>query len=296
MRSLPNLGMVVQESFQNQYTSGINFYLRLMSLIGTIYFWGLASKSKKIYFLLGLVCFIPNFLTFVKGITFIMILGALLSNIIINKRKVKLNLVVQIILLGIFVFFATYIIETVIWNPEKLADKETYQFIYGKLNSYLISGIQSFNININSNTDIYKETENITIAPLVNILAKIGITERIDNVADIWIVLGEIPGYGVSSVNTNTYIGTIVLYNGLFTGLILNSAISGILYFFFYSSISNNNIVNVSRYALFSSGIILSWFEYYYMHSFWVYLILMYAAIKILSRYKLKLKSEEKLK
>jgi hypothetical protein len=219
-----------------------------------------------------------------------MIIGGILTNILIYERKIKFKLITQIFISGVALFFLIYMIEIGIWNPEKLLISETYEFIFGKLNSYLISGVQSFNINITNNIDSFANLPNIVLAPISNVLAKLGIGERVETINDVWVVLGNIPSYGVSRVNTNTFIGTIALYNGIFKGLLVNSIISIVIYYFFFQANNKKNIIDISQYALFSAGIVLSWFDYYYMQTFWFYLIIIYVVFKIICKYKIRMK------
>lgn len=43
----PKMYYVVQEQFQNQYSAGLNFYIRLFMMIATAYYLGCAKISKK---------------------------------------------------------------------------------------------------------------------------------------------------------------------------------------------------------------------------------------------------------
>lgn len=279
-QGLSNYGAIVQEPFQQKYSSDGGFFFRLITMFGGAYFWGLATKKNKRAFFYGLLCFATNLLTFVKGIAFITIISGIIANIIINKRKVKLKTLFHIIIFGISLFFIVYLIEIGIWEPNKLLEKDTYEFIFGKLNVYLISGVQSFNINVTNNHEIFLNSNNIVFAPIVNLIAKFGVVERIDVINDLITYLGNIPSYGQVYVNTNTYIGTLVLYTGLFAGVLPNVIISIFSYYLFYKTISEKSILNISIYAIFSSGLVLSWFEYYYMHTFWFYLIFFYVMLK----------------
>lgn len=290
MIGLHDFRAIVQEPFQVNYSSGFRFYLKLLSMIGTVYFWGLVDKTNKKEFLYGLLCFIPNFITFVKGISFILIIGSVISNAILHNRKFKLKLIIQIGSIGVILFFIVYMIELGIWDHDKLLLKETYKFIYGKLNAYIVSGVQSFNVNINSDLEMYRNIPNVVLSPLINLIAKTGLIERIDNVSSAGTLIGYIPYYGPVSVNTNTYIGTIALYNGIFIGLLINSMISILIYYFFYSAIRQKNILAISRYGFFSSGITLAWFEYYYLHPFWFYAILIYFMLNAINKYRIKIK------
>lgn len=287
LRGLPNTGMVVQEEFQSTYSSGLNFYLRLICMIGTIYFWGLTNKSNQRFLLLGFLCFIPNFLTFVKGIAFILIIGGIIANLLINNRKIQIKTVLSVFIFGILIFFSVNLIEIGIWNPDKLLKQETYEFIYGKLNTNLISGIQSFNVNISGNHEVFQDVPNPVYAPIVNLFAKIGITERIETINNIWVNLGYIPNYGAAFVNTNTHIGTLVLYCGPIVGLFINSLISLFNYFLFYRAIRNGKTIKVVCYSLFVSGLVLSWFDYYYMQTFWIYLIGLFIIFQLISKIRI---------
>lgn len=293
-KNLPDIGMIVQSKFQNEYSSGLNFYLRLITMIGTAYFWGLANRNNKRFFLLGALCFIPNFLTFVKGTAFIMILGGLLTNLYINKkRRLKLKTLLKVVLSGVIIFFSVYMIEIGIWNFDRLLQKETYEFIFGKFNYYLVSGVQSFNINVNENMGVFKNIPNPVYAPIVNFISKFGFGQRIETINNIWVTLGNIPSYGVVRVNTNTYIGTLVLYCGLIRGMLVNIIISLLSYYFFWRTNQRNNVLNIVRYSLFVSGLILSWFEYYYMHTFWIYLIALVFLMGFVGKLNLTLKKDK---
>lgn len=286
MMSLPNIGQIVQEDFQTRYSGGINFYLRLICMIGSVYFFSKASfkNIKQAFF--GIYCLIPNILTFVKGIIFIICLGGVLGNIIFNNRKIKIKSILITVILGISIFFIVYIVEIGIWDIEKLFEKETYELIFNKLNVYIISGVQSFNVNLANNNELFKEISNPVYAPVLNIFSKFGIVERVDSINNIWANIGYIKNYGDVIVNTNTYIGTLFLYCGLFIGLIINSVIGLIMYIFYYSAITKNEIIYIARYSLLVTGFILSWFEYYYMHTFWIYLIILFYLFIKVSKFK----------
>lgn len=286
MKGLP-AGLIVQEEFQTNYTSGINFYLRLFCMIGTIYFWGLLSKKNKVFFFLGLLCFIPNLLTFVKGIAFIMVLGSIIANMLIFKRELKMKTILSSVILGIVIFFSTYLFEIGIWNTNKLFEKDTYSFIFGKFNTYIVSGAQSFNINVNEVQNRFQDIPNPVYAPIINIFAKFGMVERIETISNVSTTLGFIPNYGFANVNTNTYIGTLILYCGTIFGLFINSLISIITYYFFYKAIRTNKTIKIIRYSLFASGLLLSWFDYYYMQMFWLYLIAFFFIIELVTKYKI---------
>lgn len=283
---LSSLGEVVQEDFQNAYSSGINFHLRLICMIGTVYFWGLSTKNNKKFIFLGLLCFLPNFLTFVKGVSYLLFLGSILANLLINNKKLKFKKIVSVFAFVVAMFFCVYLIEIGIWDTNLLFVKETYELIYAKFNLYLIAGVQSFNVNLSSSQDSFASTLNPVYAPVVNILSKIGVTERVETINNIWVNLGYIPYYGPVNVNTNTYIGTLVLYCGTVKGLVVSSTIAVINYYFFFVARRTKDTFMIVRYSILVSGLILGWFEYYYWHMFWVYLIIFFFVLKFVSKYK----------
>lgn len=287
MKNLGNIGQIVQEQFQTEYTSGINFYLRLISMIGAIYFFGISNFNNKKFVILGIYSSLPIILTFVKGMIFIICLGSVIANTLVYKRKIKVKSIIYTIMSGIIIFFLVYMIETGIWNPEKLFKGETYEYIFANLNVYLTSGVQSFNVNLQQSSNIFNQVSNPVYAPIINIISKIGIAERIDSINNIWSNLGYIRNYGNVLVNTNTYIGTLVLYCGIFKGLLIHLFISIIMYHLFYKMRYKDNIIYIVRYSLFITGFILGWFEYYYMHTFWIYLIIILYMFKVISKIKL---------
>lgn len=268
-----NIYYVVQEEFQNRYSSGFNFYVRLFMMIATAYYLGCSKISKKNIFL-GLFCLIPNMLTFVKGIVFIPCLASILLRLKKGDIKISLKAGITIVFVGIMVFFGVYLAEMGVYNPEILLKMETYKFIGAKLIDYLIAGVQSFSQNISAdNVYSFRQLDNVTLAPFINFMAKFGVGKSIDTVNTVWQTFGfsSIRDVNVTS-NVNTYIGTLYLYNGMIVGNILN-----FLWVFITSFMdelfSKREDILTALSALFCAAFSLGWFEYYFVHTFWVYLI-----------------------
>ena len=268
-----NIYYVVQEEFQNSYSSGFNFYVRLFMMIATVYYLGCSKISKKNIFL-GLFCLIPNMLTFVKGIIFIPCLASILLRLKNGDIKISLKAGITIVFVGIIVFFSVYLAEMGVYDPDILFKKETYKFIGSKLIDYLIAGVQSFSQNISAdNVYLFRKLDNVTFAPFINFMAKFGVGKSIDTVNTIWQTFGfsSIRDVNVTS-NVNTYIGTLYLYNGMIVGNILN-----FLWVFITSFMdelfSKREDILTALSALFCAAFSLGWFEYYFVHTFWVYLI-----------------------
>ncbi len=277
--SLDTLGKIVQEPFQVLYSSGFNFYIRIF-LIFILFHYVAGLKRMTIGSILVILLFlIPNFLTFVKGIILINIIGVFL--IFIYNKIIKFNFFS--VIFGIFSmiisFILVVIIEESIWTFS--VDYEILEESLSNLLAYFFAGIQSFISNFHSNI-IPIEFPNSTIAIFYNPFARLfEIGPIISNVPAIRIIL-FLNGIPFSSSNVNTYIGTLFLYNGLFIGNLMNVAISLISTFLFKIYLSRKSRFYFSLYLFFATGLSLSWFEYYYLHSFYFYVIVFLGLFPIL--------------
>ena len=281
-RSFPNIYYVVQPEFQDRYAAGFNFYVRLLMMIATAYYWGCAKIAKK-HLLLGLVCLIPNALTFVKGIVFIPCLASILLRMKNGELKISLRAVLAIICIGIGVFFGVYLVEMGIYNPDILFKADTYKIIGTKLVNYLIAGVQSFSQNIlDNNISRFRSADNITLAPLTNFLAKFGVEEKVETLCNIWQRFGySATRKAMVESNVNTYIGTIYLYNGFALGILLNC------FWVFLASFLNeiferNRGIGAALSGLFCAAFALGWFDDYFIQTFWAYLIVIAIAIHVI--------------
>lgn len=178
-------------------------------------------------------------------------------------------------------------IKTIFFYCIKLFDYYIFCNNWSKLIDYLIAGVQSFSQNISThNVYSFKHLDNVTLAPFINFMAKFGFGESIDTVNTVWQTFGfsSIRDISITS-NVNTYVGTLYLYNGMIIGNLLN-----ILWVFITSFMdevfSKRNDILTALSALFCAAFSLGWFEYYFVHTFWVYLI----AIAILVSVILKMR------
>ena len=284
-KSLAVIGQVVQEDFQNSYSGGFNFYLRLICMVASGYFFSFFDKRKKKYLLLGLLCLLPNILTFVKGIIFICIVAGVLGNAIVHNRKISIKMLILIGFAGVTVFFGVYLIEICIWQPEKLFQQETYEYIFAKLNFYLISGVQGLNERLSMQSDFVNSGENPVFAFAMNFISKTGIIKRVDTVSNIWTVLGDITNYGVARTNTYSFIGILVLYLGFLPSILFEFILSFMMSLFFTIMIHTKRLEFFINYILFVSTFILAWFDYYLMQTFWIYLFVILLVLSVISKY-----------
>ena len=276
-----NIYLIVQEQVQSKYASGLNFYVRLILMIGTVYYWGIKEKTKR-NIAFGVICFIPNALTFVKSIILLSCMGVLICKI---KKRLRITLKTGVLVacIGIVVFFGVNMIEMGVYDSKVLERKETYQYILSKMSFYFVSGVQSFSQNILNDPNEFRKVDNVTIAPFTNFIAKLGLSESIRPVTTIsqrlW--YSEIMGRNVSS-NVNGYVGTLYLYNGFFLGNIINA------FWVVLSSIlerkyeHNDNFLSALS-ALFSAAFTLGWFDYYFSQTFWFYLLFLGVAINYMA-------------
>lgn len=283
-KSLSMIGKIVQEDFQLEYSSGFNFYARLVCMISSVYFFSFFDKTQKKYLLFGIICLVPNILTFVKGTVFICIVAGVLGNTIIHKRKLNMKIIAIIGITGVLVFFGIYLVEICIWNPSKFVQKETYEYIFAKLNFYLISGVQGFNEQLNLGKDFVNSGQNPVFAPIVNVLAKTGLISRVDTISNEWTTLGSITNYGIAKTNTYSFIGVLVLYLGNFISILWEIMIAIVEVFFFSLMVQQKKIEYFILYVTFVSVYILGWFNYYLMLTFWLYLLIMLVALAAFTR------------
>ena len=279
------LGRIVQEDFQYIYTGGIWFYFRLLSIIYAAYY---ACEIKKLSFkniIIILISLLPIFLTFVKGVIFIAVLACIVSNMIYNHRKLKLKTIMLAIVIGVGIFFSVYLIENIVWNPERLYDIEVYKQILAKLASYLMSGVEAFNINLN-HAESFRASDNILYAPYINLLYNLGfLRDRIDTIGTLFTYIGYIPNYGAITSNTNTYVGMIYLHAGLVEGLFPHFINCMILYYLYYR-LDKASRIGIVAFAVYSTGFILAWFDYYFSQTFWWYLLFFCGVFGILQKFK----------
>lgn len=284
-KSLSEMGKIVQEEFQLAYSGGFSFYARLICMIASVYFFSFFNKKRKVYFLLGAICLVPNILTFVKGTVFICIVAGVLGNTIIHQRKLSLRILAIVGLTGVLVFFGTYLVEICIWEPSKFVQKETYEYIFAKLNFYLISGVQGFNEQLNMGKNFVNSGQNPVFAPVINFLAKTtGVVNRVDTISNEWTILGNITNYGTAKTNTYSFIGVLVLYLGGPLSILWEMMIAVIELFFFNLMVRHKKIEYFILYTVFVSVYILGWFNYYLMLTFWVYLFIMLVVLAVFTR------------
>lgn len=284
--SVSVMGSVVQEEFQTEYSGGINFYLRLVTMICAAYFIAGISYQRKANIVFALLCLLPVFLTFVKSVVLISLVSGVIGNIIVNERRVKPRQVLIVSLLGFGVFFGVYLVEICIWDINRLFDPGTYEYVFAKMNFYLISGLQSFNIRV-SDTNLLREFTqtsdgNLVLAPLMNILNWFGFDSRIDTASNVWTLIGLIPNYGIARSNVYSYIGQLVLYCGFQGSLIAEVIFTAIVCCFYTLYHTTGRTTALLVYAFLGSFFAFGWFDDYFCQTFWVYSLCIIAIIKFL--------------
>jgi len=266
-------GSVVQEDFQTRYSGGINFYFRMVCMFSTVYFLGTVNKKSKWRIFAAIYSMIPIFLSFVKGLILLPIIASFILNKMIKGNNFKfLNLIIGIAI-GIGVFFGVYLFEYGVWDLSLIFDFNTYKKIFEKLIVYLISGNQSFNVNLtNNNSFIQPMLSNPVFAPFINFISKAGLVDRIDNIPSNWTFIGSFPEIGHSYVNTNGFIGTLWLYCGPLISFSMITIISIVFYLLFLRALISKSIINMLVYTILAATLALGWFEYYLLHPFLYYI------------------------
>lgn len=276
-----NIALLLQDDFQNNFSESVSgsFYTRIFLMICGTYYIVFGDKYKGLA--VGVLCFVPNIVVNTKGILLIPILASFTASYISGKINNVRKTLSIVFILGIIIFWGSYLYEYSLLDNTALLDVDTYRFIGSKFVAYILSGVQSFSQTVILNAYyLYDNLNNITIANINSLLAKIGLSAQYPCVNPIIISLGTLPEYGVVSSNVNTYIGTLYLFNGLIGGLILHAFWIFVTICIKNYTLKTKNPFFIVLYSLFLSAYFLGWFEFYLMHTFWIYFIIMTVAIK----------------
>ena len=278
-----DLTFLLQEDFQEDFaaSSGGNFYIRLITIILAVYFLGV-NKSKWGY-VLGALCFVPHIVVNTKGILFIPIIAILFTQFLLGRVKNLKKNFLTLGFAGTVIFLCSYLIEDLIYQEN--VDIERLSFLGEKMIVYVLAGVQEFAINVRDGIHHNPNYVNITHAPINNFFAKFGLATSVSNVNNEFNrLIGVLPHYGQAYSNVNGFIGTLYLFNGLFGGLLFNIVLVIITFLLKLKAISTKRPFWIVLFTLFLSAFFLGWFEFYLMHTFWVYFILLTILIDFLYR------------
>lgn len=277
------INVMLQDDFQDDFedSAGGGLLTRLFLMICSTYFLGI--QRNKLGYMVGVLCLVPNLVVNTKGILLISVLAPIIIRFYLGEvRNVKRVLVVGV-LIGVFIFFGSYLYEYAILDDDVLSDSSVYQYIGSKMVAYLIAGVQEFNFNIAEGKEyLFQNIDNVTLAPFSNFFHKFGIGRYLSSVNPITGVFGNLPSYGVLSSNVNTYIGTLYLFSGFFGGLLIHFFWMSITLFFKLISDNTGSSFYIALYSLFMAGFFLGWFEFYFVHTFWSYFIAMTVILDLL--------------
>lgn len=265
-----DVALLLQDEFQDEFQSSKagSLYTRLSLIILSVYLFSFRKKFK--WRILGTLALFPNLLVNTKGIIFIILLAVLTVLLMYNKIKNIPKLIFFISLSGVIIFFGSYAYEGFLSNWD-MSDGSFFEKISIKLSNYLLAGVQAFSYNISHSGEyVYSQLSNATLVPINSFLSKFGLTKYYSAVADYTVPIG-FPG---SYSNVNTMFGTLYLYNGLIGGSVLLFFWTSLTCIVRHIALKTQNPFDMILFALYYSAFLLGWFEYYFMHTFWIYLIL----------------------
>lgn len=285
------VGQVVQEDFQQEYSGGVYFYLRLMSMLCAAYLIAGLSRKRILLILPAVFCLLPVFLTFVKSVVILSLVAGVIGNIVVNERRIRIKDVAITVLLGFAVFFGVYLVEICIWDLDRLTDPETYSYIFAKMNFYFISAPQSFNMVIGNEALLEgfrsQAQDNLVLAPLMNIMHWVGLADRVETACPVWTFMGFIPGYGAANGNVYSIIGQYVLYCGTLGSVLANVFFTSIVSYFYCAYHVTGNPFQLVIYGMLGGFFCMGWFDDYFCQTFWVYMMVMFGALYLVSRFLL---------
>ncbi|MBL7667629.1 O-antigen polymerase [Moraxella osloensis] len=241
-------------NIQEHLSSGLAGHANLMSVISVSYIYATEKKFniKSIFYLI--ISLIPLFLYGTRGWMIISILsGVFLKGYLFQKWPNKIYIILAPIL-GIGFMMLTYLYRNMLGE----VDANSYE-IFQHVIGYFISGIQGGDKLINSNVsrEPYQDMVFSAIINILNILT--GNSDKlVANASPNFFLINSEVG---NLTNVSTAFGT------LFYGL---NFINGSIYLFILYIILNilfnlkiKNIYYLSYICFLSSGIFLSFFEYY---------------------------------
>ena len=267
-----DITMLLQDEFEEEYGGSGGFYSRVFLMICATCFFGFFNKWYG--FVLGVICLLPSLVVNTKGIIFIPILASLFLKAYLSEITNIKKTVLIVGAIGVFVFFGSYMWEFFTYGSNPLGDKDRWQQITDKLISYLISGVQEFNVNIVSPIDdVFRRSINITLTPFNNLLSKFGIGESISSINEISRPIG-LKTTVESSPNVNSHIGTLYLFNGLVGASLLHMFWVSLTILIRKIASITKSIFMVVCYCLLLTGFALGWFDFYFMQTFWIYIII----------------------
>lgn len=280
-----DIGIMLQDEFQDEFatSTGGSFYTRVILIILATYYLGYQNSIKG--FLIGLLCFIPSIIVNTKGILFIPIIAAFIIRLFSNKIKNAGKMVLIVGSIGIFIFYASYMLEYYTYGENPLFDPYRWQYISENLIFYTLSGAQSFSNTIdNDSLEVFTKIDNITLTPFYNLLSKFGLAKNLSSINPVFLNIGTLPTYGTGISNVNTYVGSLYLFNGLIVGMGIHVFWISLITIFKKNAFRKRKPANVILFALFASGLVLDWFEFYFMQTFWFYIIIFIFLFQVISR------------
>lgn len=278
------LSLLLQDDFQDEYAESVGGGLvprMTLILFGTFFF----VFPQKIWgYVLGVLCFIPNIIVNTKGIILLPIVAIVILLLYYNRIKHPTYVLLGVGIAGPLIFFVSYFLEYSVADINVFNDINTYRYVGEKLIDYLIAGVQEFNCNIASGAyeTKFENLDNVTLSPFYNFLHKFGMAEYVDKVNPVFGYIGKLPTYGEMYSNVNTYIGTLFIFSGLIGGLILHVFWMLLTMIIKIKAELSNSPFFMALYSLYMTGFALGWFEFYFLHTFWIYLIVITVVIDFL--------------
>lgn len=270
-KQITNVLQITYSPFQSAYGGGIYFFFRLINIIVIAYFIGTTEKFDIKTFLWIMFFYFPLIIGMVKGIVLIPAVSGFVLHLFLFETKIDYKKILKLFLIGIVAFLGIYMIEDGLNNPEQLFTIEFYIKKIEKFFLYICSGCNGFSKNLEKDIHI-PDNENPTFAPFRNMFSKFGIVTRVDNVPNILVYVGDYKyNFGVTT-NTNTYCGFLIIYNGVFKGLLIG-VFWGIMNSILYSFALKEDLWLKLAYSIWSFTLIMACFDYWYLHSYWFYIL-----------------------
>lgn len=239
--------------------SGIWAHLRQLATLLLMFCIYFVNRRRWWMWPLILVFVAVLFIYQVKGWLLIAVFAGLSARLLTGKTKLKASFFIYVILLGVAVFFGSYVMSLVVAGTAKLGG-HIMGFIADHFLHYFTSGILGLSEDMVHDFPDTSTFEYI-LTPFVNIGKMLtGDGEMLSPVNPYYY------NTGVSITNVRTFFGTLYIYSNFLQFTLYTLTLSALLYLFRVLLVKFCNIFVLMIYLYYCSLLCMGWFEFYFFH------------------------------
>ena len=229
-----------------------NFFI-VIEIISLYFF----SKKNWYLIIIFILCFLICIINQVKSWIMIPVFACLILKIITGKVRISLRTILFTLLFGFGFFFLSYYLSIVTSEGNEFDDK-VVEYITRNFIHYLTSGVLGLSMDMDKGI---LEQQDLTyiFAPFCNVYNLITGNEMASCLNTFYLTTTWL-GF---ATNIRTFIGTIYVFSGPWTPIVI-AFWSSFIYFFKLMSDKTRQISWLLAYAWLSALLTLGWFDYYF--------------------------------